>query len=625
MPVIETENWVKNPDRPGTVIFDSLRPAQDVFDDLKAHLEADGRMPDEYFLFDAHGSWREGAMFPKDGEIICNVNYGGSEGVYLDIFVKYEKEVPEYNETKKKAEHIKRTVTEHFATGKTLGESIEDLDRMNLVASSVTAAFYGSKAEVKKRYAKIERGEEQAVYPVLQKEVKSLSDEAEQTAETVFCDVQPGDWVIALPSEEYGCMVGVVTAADRFGTAEHKTGSRTDDIHVNFMSVEYSKEAKAHFAEAYENKTNKSWDIFEKLPRDNVIMAPDKLLSINGLKPGEIDRLAANYKEAKAYCDSITGSFPKKVKAVPDAADQSAETLSGCVQPGDWVIAAGGNDYRYLLGMVTAIDKHGSPGHETENETDDVHVDFTAFDYPTERIAEIEERFALLTGKLKTFSSLPLDDVIMAPKMLIRISHLSKDEITFMGNLRHNCEAFCNCFPGGINPRNAKQAKLISRLEQNYADYHKLLMGFGKHEIIDMAEKINLMSDAHTYMTNSCHFSDDEADFLLKFQNPLEVMAEGLREFRNDDDSDIEYAFADLLPNKQDWLDSYPLVSAMPPAGNEMPAADKLPEPEKSKQPAAEKPKLKTFAEKLQAAKEKSKAQDAQGGNMKSHKREERE
>ena len=93
MAMIETEIWKKNPDRPGTVIFDSQRAAQDIFNELEVHLKADGRLPDEYFMFDAWRNWKDGALFPKDGEILCNVNYGESEGIYLDISVRYEKNV----------------------------------------------------------------------------------------------------------------------------------------------------------------------------------------------------------------------------------------------------------------------------------------------------------------------------------------------------------------------------------------------------------------------------------------------------------------------------------------------------------------------------------------------------
>jgi hypothetical protein len=56
------------------------------------------------------------------------VDYGGSEGIYLDITLEYQQ-----NGEQK---------WEHFATGKTLGETGEDLERMNLIAAAVTKAFH---------------------------------------------------------------------------------------------------------------------------------------------------------------------------------------------------------------------------------------------------------------------------------------------------------------------------------------------------------------------------------------------------------------------------------------------------------------------------------------------------
>jgi len=414
MPIIETELWKISPDNPRALIFDSQRIAQDIFDELEAHLKADGRMPDEYFLFDT--DWENGKLFPKDGEILCNTNYGGSEGIYIDIFVRHEKDVYEHKSDTGVLGWHKRMVTEHFATGKTLGDSIGDLDKMNLVASSVMAAFYGMKAEVQERYAKIGRGEEQPVYP----------------------------------------------------------------------------------------------------------------------RP------------------------PEKLSEPPI----TVTTIYGDVQAGDRVIATGNNDYAFLIGHVREITKAGTPEHNTEttNVTDAVHVDFTTFEYPPDRIEEIEERFSTLYGELKTFGELPLDDVIMAPDMLISISNLSQDEITFMGNLRENCEAFCNCFPTGDVSFDAPHSELMRRIQGNLLNYHDSLMGFGKRELIDMANKIAAMSDAYNYMSYR-GFDDDELDFFLQFQNPLEVAAEGWLDYHADVDDEMGFAMDNILYNKQGWLDSYPLVN----------------------------------------------------------------
>ena len=410
MPIIETEIWKRSPDNPRALIFDSQRVALDIFNELETHLKTEGRMPDEYFLFDARGSWKDGALFPRDAQVLCSVNYGGSEGVWLDISVQYEKEVYEYSRENGVLGWHKRTVIEPFATGKTLGETIDDLDKMNLVASSVTAAFYGMEAEVKERYAKIERGEVQPPYP------PSLEKPTIATAKTIFGDVQAGDWVIA--------------------TGEHSCS--------------------------------------------------------------------------------------------------------------------------YLIGQVKEIIKIGMAGHREKHEHDDVHVDFAAFEYPPERIVEIEEHFSRLFGEPKRFEELPLHSICIPPDKLIRISHLDHDEITRMGSLRANCEAFCNCFPSGDRPE-GKLGELMERLDANLEAYQDSLMGFGKRELIEMAEKINAMSDVHLYLTDYHEYEDSEIEYLLLFQNPLEVVADAWVH-RREDIGDLAFTLDDVFGD-QDLLQSYALAA----------------------------------------------------------------
>ena len=66
---------------------------------------------------------------PRDAGFFCRTDYGGSEGIYLDVFLYWDEDG--------------QRKTEHFMTGKTLGESGADLDRMFLISSAITKAFCG--------------------------------------------------------------------------------------------------------------------------------------------------------------------------------------------------------------------------------------------------------------------------------------------------------------------------------------------------------------------------------------------------------------------------------------------------------------------------------------------------
>ena len=90
MKPIELECWEPSPDDPRRKVYAGQRTAQEVFEELKYRLEGMGYLPDEYFLMDRE--WENGREIPKDADIFCTADYGGSEGVYLDVYLKwYEK------------------------------------------------------------------------------------------------------------------------------------------------------------------------------------------------------------------------------------------------------------------------------------------------------------------------------------------------------------------------------------------------------------------------------------------------------------------------------------------------------------------------------------------------------
>ena len=103
------------------------RSAAEVFKELKYRLDAIGYLPDEYILMDKE--WDNGKLIPEGADIFCTTDYGGSEGIYLDCYLKwYENGKP---------------VTKSFFTGKSLGDSGSDMDRMFLISSAITKAFHG--------------------------------------------------------------------------------------------------------------------------------------------------------------------------------------------------------------------------------------------------------------------------------------------------------------------------------------------------------------------------------------------------------------------------------------------------------------------------------------------------
>lgn len=124
---IETARWKPSVNHPSKLEYDGQRTAQEMFEELCYRLANTGYLPDEYFLLDME--WQNGKEFPQNADMFCTTDYGASEGIYTDVHLRI------YDEDG-------RPTIKNFATGKTLGESESDLDRMNLIASAITKAFH---------------------------------------------------------------------------------------------------------------------------------------------------------------------------------------------------------------------------------------------------------------------------------------------------------------------------------------------------------------------------------------------------------------------------------------------------------------------------------------------------
>ena len=86
MEVIELETYKPSQDDPRELEYAGQRTGREVFAELKQRLESLGLLPDEYFLIDS--DWERGKEVPKGADIFVTTDYGGSEGVYLDIYPK---------------------------------------------------------------------------------------------------------------------------------------------------------------------------------------------------------------------------------------------------------------------------------------------------------------------------------------------------------------------------------------------------------------------------------------------------------------------------------------------------------------------------------------------------------
>ena len=127
MGIIETEIWEPHPEKKGCLRYVGQRKAEEVFNELSQYLKEENIYPDEYFLLNHR--FHSGVLIPHVEDFICYAQWGGSEGIYLEVEFVVEKS------DGRSCERI------NFATGKTLGESGEDYDRMQYIAGRIYRAF----------------------------------------------------------------------------------------------------------------------------------------------------------------------------------------------------------------------------------------------------------------------------------------------------------------------------------------------------------------------------------------------------------------------------------------------------------------------------------------------------
>jgi hypothetical protein len=207
--------------------------------------------------------------------------------------------------------------------------------------------------------------------------------------------------------------------------------------------------------------------------------------------------------------------------------------------------------------LAAAYEKVWKEEHDTDNETDDVHVEFINCGYSEKDAARIMEGLRRMSPDLEALEDVGLDGVIMAPASLISLAgndiRREDGQSARFAAMRENADDFLRSYFGDM------KNELIDRVEQNYADYQKSLLGFGKGELIDMAGKIHAMSDAYSYMRYR-GYDDEEVAFYLQFQNPLEIVADAWYE-RQIDVDEVGFAMDNIAEHKARFFTEYPLMS----------------------------------------------------------------
>lgn len=132
---IEVNRYVPTEKR-GIVRHVGMISPQEAFDALEKHLRDADLLPDEYFNSNSY-VWGGVKELPEYTRASCDVYWGGSEGIYLDVSLLYHENG-----------QLQRFM---LATGKTLGETGDDFLRMSRIAAECSMMLNG-RGEIIKFY-----------------------------------------------------------------------------------------------------------------------------------------------------------------------------------------------------------------------------------------------------------------------------------------------------------------------------------------------------------------------------------------------------------------------------------------------------------------------------------------
>jgi hypothetical protein len=102
-----------------------------------------------------------------------------------------------------------------------------------------------------------------------------------------------------------------------------------------------------------------------------------------------------------------------------------------------------------------------------------------------------------------------------------------------------------------------KLDQLFKRLDENLADLKGKWEAESKDSLIEISREITAVKDAHYYLTETHGFEPEEADYLLLFDNPLQIVADKWLD-RTEDISDFSFALDEVF-DKRDALRDYEL------------------------------------------------------------------
>jgi acyl carrier protein len=88
---------------------------------------------------------------------------------------------------------------------------------------------------------------------------------------------------------------------------------------------------------------------------------------------------------------------------------------------------------------------------------------------------------------------------------------------------------------------------LRERIEGNYEDFKESMIDFDNEILFELAPTIAAVRDAYSLLQENDYISEDDAAYLLKYDNPLKIIADAVRNYAKCTDEDFNDMIADFI------------------------------------------------------------------------------
>lgn len=322
--------------------------------------------------------------------------------------------------------------------------------------------------------------------------------------------------MLSTPSNDYACLVGRVLSIDKVGTPEHGTDNPGDDIHVNFMSMEYSenrmREIEQMLGDLYGRPTSPG--IMPPVDVDDVIMAPDMLYNITGIGKEDLAAILDSGENAAAFAVKMGAEpIPTPAQAALHEPDMFDDEKVAALR--DQLIGRLDENFRAYLDTV-----HSHADWDVTGMSSEIAAYAGAHYY----LSEIHNFHASELEYLLQFQNLLQ---VVADKFQIAGMDDHSDIMWEIFNIQDALQQDYELVAKMTEPTALEaEYQLRARLADNYSDYKADMLSLSKEELFNAISEAASTQQVYDYLTEQHYFTNAEVDFLLKFENPLDVVSD---------------------------------------------------------------------------------------------------